>query len=180
MDGLAVDRIETADLNDDDDLLDLEDDIPQAVLEQYRANRIQEVKKLARTRRFGAVIPIGRDEYTREITEASQVDLDGEIQDFEELKGKGTGVVCFLWKDRSDCHVNFDKLLAWADIGELYCGRRLSLPYSIPESQLMERHLKELAAAYPSTKFVSIRGDMCIANYPYVAQPCHLLPCTYS
>lgn len=30
----------------------------------------------------------------------------------------------------------------------------------------MSRHLKILAHAYPSTKFVSIRGDMCIANYP--------------
>lgn len=30
----------------------------------------------------------------------------------------------------------------------------------------MSRHLQVLAKAYPSTKFVSIRGDMCIANYP--------------
>lgn len=37
---------------------------------------------------------------------------------------------------------------------------------SIPESEIMSRHLKTLAKAYPSTKFVSIRGDMCIANYP--------------
>lgn len=30
----------------------------------------------------------------------------------------------------------------------------------------MSQHLNKLATAYPSTKFVSIRGDMCIANYP--------------
>ena len=30
----------------------------------------------------------------------------------------------------------------------------------------MAKHLKTIAAAYPSTKFVSIRGDMCISNYP--------------
>lgn len=30
----------------------------------------------------------------------------------------------------------------------------------------MSQHLHKLATAYPSTKFVSIRGDMCIANYP--------------
>jgi len=132
-------RIETADLSDDDDLLDLEDDIPQAILEKYRAERMQEVSKLQKTRRFGSVLPIGREEYTREITEASKADIDvggQDEQDEGEFKGKGTGVVCFLWKD------------------------------SVPESQLLGKHLDKLAAAYPSTKFVSIRGDMCIANYP--------------
>ena len=97
--GLFDDPLETADLDDDDELLGLEDDIPQSILEQYRANRLQEVKKLQRTRKFGSILPIGRDEYTREITEASKADLDGEAEEFEELKGKGTGVVCFLWKD---------------------------------------------------------------------------------
>lgn len=42
----------------------------------------------------------------------------------------------------------------------------MGLKNSIPESQLMSQHLTRIAAAYPSTKFVSIRGDMCIANYP--------------
>lgn len=30
----------------------------------------------------------------------------------------------------------------------------------------MSQHLNTIAKAYPSTKFVSIRGDMCISNYP--------------
>lgn len=46
------------------------------------------------------------------------------------------------------------------------CGQTLLRIVSIPESTIMSRHLNTLAAAYPSTKFVSIRGDMCIANYP--------------
>lgn len=95
------DAVETADLDDDDDLLDLEDDIPSAVLEKYREARLAEVNKLQKTRRFGSVLPIGREEYTREITEASKEDIRGTEEDDEEYKGKGTGVICFLWKDRS-------------------------------------------------------------------------------
>jgi hypothetical protein len=40
------------------------------------------------------VYPIGRDDYTREVTQASEVDEDG-----PDAAGKGTGVVCFLYKD---------------------------------------------------------------------------------
>ena len=37
--------------------------------------------------------PIGREDYTREVSEASEVDED------DDKDGKGTGVVCFLYKD---------------------------------------------------------------------------------
>jgi len=90
-------KLETSNLSDDEDLLDLEDeDIPSSILEKYRAERMEQVAKLNKTRRFGSVLPIGRESYTREINEASEQDIDEENQ---ELKGKGTGVVCFLWKD---------------------------------------------------------------------------------
>jgi hypothetical protein len=39
------------------------------------------------------VYPIGREEYTREVTEASLIDQDDDDDE------KGTGVVCFLYKD---------------------------------------------------------------------------------
>lgn len=94
---LLQNKIETSNLSDDEDLLDLEDeDIPSSILEKYRAERMEQVAKLNKTRRFGSVLPIGRESYTREINEASEEDIDEENQ---ELKGKGTGVVCFLWKD---------------------------------------------------------------------------------
>lgn len=63
------------------------------MIEQFRRQRLAELKKMQKAR-FGRVYPIGRDDYTREVTEASKVDLED-----EERKGKGTGVVCFLYKD---------------------------------------------------------------------------------
>ena len=63
------------------------------MIEQIRRQRLAELKKLQHAR-FGRVYPIGRDDYTREVTEASKVDVED-----EDMKGKGTGVVCFLYKD---------------------------------------------------------------------------------
>jgi hypothetical protein len=58
------------------------------------------VQKIAKTSRFGGMIPIGRDGYTREVTEASKQDIEQQQDmDESEFQGKGTGVVCFLWKD---------------------------------------------------------------------------------
>ena len=64
------------------------------MIEAYRRRRLEEMQREVRRARFGRVYPIGRDDYTREVTEASKVDEEG-----EEMKGKGTGVVCFLYKD---------------------------------------------------------------------------------
>ena len=63
-------------------------------IEAYRRKRIAELQQEQRRERFGRVYPIGRDDYTREVTEASKIDEEG-----EEMGGKGTGVVCFLYKD---------------------------------------------------------------------------------
>ena len=43
--------------------------------------------------KFGRVYPIGKGDYTREVTEESKIDLEGEPE------GSGTGVVCVLFKD---------------------------------------------------------------------------------
>ena len=43
--------------------------------------------------RFGRVYPIAREDYTREVTEASKVNEEGDAQQ------RGTGVVVFLYKD---------------------------------------------------------------------------------
>lgn len=59
----------------------------------YKEKRLKEMRKEQKTHRFGDVLPISRDEYTREVAEASKLDGLGEAQ------GRGTGVVCFLYKE---------------------------------------------------------------------------------
>ena len=73
---------------------DAKDDDEARAIESYRRQRIAEMQREQRKARFGRVYPIGRDDYKREVTEASSMDEEG-----DEMKGKGTGVVCFLYKD---------------------------------------------------------------------------------
>ncbi|KAJ7281785.1 thioredoxin-like protein [Mycena rebaudengoi] len=78
---------------------DAQDDDAERAIGAYRRQRLAEERQEAKKARFGRVYPIGREDYTREVTEASAVD---EEEDEEE---QGTGVVCFLYKDgipRSD------------------------------------------------------------------------------
>lgn len=76
------------------DLSDLDDILSRDTVERYREIRMREVGTMERNRKFGRVFPIGKTDYTREITEASKVDLEG-----EGMPGEGTGVVCILYKD---------------------------------------------------------------------------------
>lgn len=55
--------------------------------------RLKEQKAAEGNRRFGRVYPIGKRDYTREVTEASEEELEGEPE------GSGVGVVCVLYKD---------------------------------------------------------------------------------
>ncbi|CAO1627364.1 unnamed protein product [Parajaminaea phylloscopi] len=136
----------------------------ERLLLRMRQQRLQALAKESKRGRFGRVYPISRPDYTREVTEASKTDPEGrpdggaDDSDDEEDDGrgetgagtvggeglaaqgtqkrKGTGVVCFLYKD------------------------------SIEECRLLAGYLDRLAAQYPATKFVSIIGDQCIPNYP--------------
>jgi len=110
---------------------DAVDDDEARAIESYRRKRLEEMRADQRRARFGEVYPIGRDDYNREVTEASNAD-EGD----EDMKGKGTGVVCFLYKDGH------------------------------PASMNAFQHLRTLARRHPRTKFVSIVGDKCIPNYP--------------
>ena len=88
------------DLLDDYELKELQeisedapDDEAESVIAAYRRQRIAEIAQDEKKARFGRVYPIGREDYTKEVTEASMVNEDGD------LKKTGTGVVCFLYKD---------------------------------------------------------------------------------
>ena len=87
------------------------DDDEARAIEAYRRQRIAEMQLRQRRARFGRVYPISREDYTREVTEASKVDEEGEEM------GKGTGVVCFLYKDRYvvvfSKPFDFDKTFQW-------------------------------------------------------------------
>ncbi|EAU88070.1 GTPase inhibitor [Coprinopsis cinerea okayama7 len=110
-----------------------EDKIRKA--EAQRRRLMTEARRDLRDARFGQVIPISREDYTREVTEASAVDAEDDDNE------KGTGVVCFLYKD------------------------------GLPRSDKAFKHIRALAAKYPRTKFVSIVGDKCIPNLPDVRVP---------
>lgn len=116
------------------ELRELSEDAPDEETERfiaaYREQRLRELKQEQKKAKFGRIYPIGREDYTREVTEASSIDEEGDKE------GKGTGVICFLYKD------------------------------GIPRSDRTFEHLRILASRYPRTKFVSIVGDKCIPNLP--------------
>lgn len=71
----------------------MQDDVLERQIGQRRLQRLVEERLETQRRRFGTIIPIGRDDYTREVTEASKQDEPGDVE------ARGTGVVCFLYKD---------------------------------------------------------------------------------
>lgn len=79
------------------ELQELEEDAldsdTERMIASYRRQRLAELQSAERTARFGQVYPIGREDYTREVTDASNLDVPGESQI------NGTGVVCFLYKE---------------------------------------------------------------------------------
>jgi hypothetical protein len=80
-----------------DDLKELGDDAvdedTERHIEAYRRRRLQQEREEQRKARFGRIYPISREDYTREVTDASRVNEE------DDEKEEGTGVVCFLYKD---------------------------------------------------------------------------------
>ncbi|KAF8558498.1 GTPase inhibitor [Imleria badia] len=109
---------------------DVTDDDFHRTVDAFRRQRLAGERSAVNRPRFGRVYPIGREDYTREVTEASKI---SEEDDKDE---KGTGLICFLHKD------------------------------GIPRSDRTFNHVRDLAARYPRTKFVSIVGNKCIADLP--------------
>lgn len=72
---------------------DAGDDEMERVVETYRRQRVTEMLEENKKARFGRVYPIGREDYTKEVTDASLIDEP------DDEKERGTAVVCFLYKD---------------------------------------------------------------------------------
>ncbi|KAG2758031.1 thioredoxin-like protein [Suillus brevipes Sb2] len=109
---------------------EITDDDLDRDIDSYRRQRLAQERLQQKRARFGRVYPIGRDDYTREVTEASKINEEGDEEE------KGTGVICFLYKD-----------------GILRSDRTFG-------------HIQTLASRYPHSKFVSIVGNKCIADLP--------------
>ncbi|KAI0044833.1 thioredoxin-like protein [Auriscalpium vulgare] len=78
---------------------DVQDDDAERYIVEYRQRLLAQMKAEEKRGRFGTVLPISREDYTREVTEASSANEPGVDKEL------GTGVVCFLYKDgipRSD------------------------------------------------------------------------------
>jgi len=123
-----LDQLSSAGLRDLGE--DVQDDGVERRIAQHRALRLVEERLETQRNRFGSLIPIGRDDYTREVTESSMQDEPDDVE------ARGTGVVCFLYKD------------------------------GIPRSDRAHVHVRTLATRHPRTKFVSIVGDKCIPDLP--------------
>ncbi|EIW66383.1 hypothetical protein TREMEDRAFT_35253, partial [Tremella mesenterica DSM 1558] len=65
----------------EDEQLDSDD---EKVFEAYRRQRMAEMRKEEKSGRFGSLMPLGREDFVKEVTEGSK---------------QGTGVVVFLYKD---------------------------------------------------------------------------------
>lgn len=74
---------------------EITDDDLDRDIDSYRRQRLAQERLQQKRARFGRVYPIGRDDYTREVTEASKINEEGDEEE------KGTGVICFLYKDGS-------------------------------------------------------------------------------
>jgi hypothetical protein len=70
----------------------------ERLFQSYRLKKLDEMKKeeaKARSVRSGdGLRPISRDDFVREVNEASKRDIEGDGEE-----GRGTGIVCFLFKD---------------------------------------------------------------------------------
>ena len=72
---------------------DAPDDDTERLIALHRRQRLAAERKDQDRARFGRVYPIGREDYTREVTDASKIDEEDDDNE------RGTGVVCLLYKD---------------------------------------------------------------------------------
>jgi len=86
LDDLTLDELRTR--GEDENDSDIERDIAN-----MQRERFEEMVREDREARFERVYPISREDYTREVTDASK-----EQENEDAPEGEGTGVVCFLYK----------------------------------------------------------------------------------
>ncbi|KAF5840048.1 thioredoxin-like protein [Dunaliella salina] len=138
-----------------EELSDLEDEFADdRFLEGYRQRRIQELKEASTRPRFGTVEEIRAPEFVQKVTEASQGSTSAAPAASHATQGSGADA------DRPPAEGSSgrDQEGVWVVV-ELYKPGQAA-------SARMSPCIDELAARYPSTKFVRIVSTDCIPKYP--------------
>lgn len=82
-----------SDLSDFEDEFNIDEEVQRTIAGLKRRKEQEKRAEDKKGWRYGRVYPIGREMYTREVTDASLEDQEGDPE------GSGTGVICFLYKD---------------------------------------------------------------------------------
>ena len=81
------------------------------MFEDYKRKRLAEMRTEEKKGRWGSLMPLGREDFVKEVTEGSKMGPDGVLEpdpeddDEEEARAegskrmRGTGIVVFLFKD---------------------------------------------------------------------------------
>jgi hypothetical protein len=77
------------------DELDLDQDIPAHLIDSWKSVRLAELQHATQTTnaRSSGLRPIGKEDYVREVNQASEVDVDPGSN----RVSRGTGIVVCLW-----------------------------------------------------------------------------------
>lgn len=103
-----------------DELDELEDEEEEKILEQYRLQRMAEIRALQAKSKYGDVREISANDYVQEVNKA----------------GEGIWVVLHLYKQ------------------------------GVPLCALLNQYLSQIAAKFPTVKFLKSISTTCIPNYP--------------
>lgn len=159
-----------------DELGEMEDEYADSrTLDAYRRRRVEQLRLAALRNKFGRVYPLRRDEFSREVTEASREGMPEK----DKAKGRGGG------RDDEDDEAaegyaaagsRAASSVGGAGSGAASAGGEegeggvyvvvLLYKAGIPDSRLMEDLFARVAEKHKATKFMKIVADQCIEGYP--------------
>lgn len=145
----------------------IEDDVDsdERCLEKFRELRLEELKRMSKLEIYGDVYPLHREDFIKEVTEASKKPVDsGKVNDIgvgievnptAEAHREEEGAIRDETEDAVSSLPNEGQ---WV-IVELFRD-------GIQASNLLSEKMREVAKRQKSTKFVKIRSDECVENWP--------------
>jgi hypothetical protein len=131
---------------------EFKDEEEEAVFEEYRQKRLQELRQQQKAERFGSVIHISAAQFVREVTEASAEH----------------SVIVHMFKPGLEIS---EKL----QVSPRGFPRRHRTSRPTAKSRAAQAAFGQLSAKFASVKFVSIVYNNCIPDYPDSALPCVLV-----